>query len=90
MSDPLESMLNQAVVLDTSTPIVYIGTLVEIASETVVLVDADVHDCRDGHANKEVYLAESALNGLAVNRRSVVVMKSAIISASRLEDIVAE
>jgi len=90
MSDPLEIMLNESVVLDTATPIVYIGRLVEITEHTFALEDADMHDCRDGHANKEHYLAETRDEGVAVNRRRVVVMRSFVISVSRLKDIVAE
>ncbi len=90
MNAPLERMLNECVVLDTATPIVYIGRLVEITDRVFVLADADMHDCRDGHANKEVYLAEAKRDGLAVNRRNIVVMRSVVISASRLADVVAE
>ncbi len=90
MSEPLDEMLNQAVVLDTVTPILYIGTLAEATEAVFVLVDADIHDCRDGHANKEVYLAEAHRDGVAVNRRRLVVMRSAVISIARLADIVTE
>ena len=90
MSDPLESMLGQQVVLDTGTPIVYIGELKQITDYAFVLHNADMHDCRDGHANKEVYLAEAHSEGIAVNRGNVVVMRSAIISVSRLDDVVTE
>lgn len=88
MTGPLERMLNQPVVLDTDGPIVYIGTLIEVTPHEFVLSDTDMHDCRDGHANKEHYLAEARQEGLAVNRRSVVVMRSVIISVSRLADVV--
>lgn len=88
MSDPLERLVSQAVVLDTDTPILYIGRLEEVTSAVFVLVDADMHDCRDGHANKETYLVEARRDGITVNRRRVIVMRSAVISVSRLEDIV--
>lgn len=93
MSDPLVSLLNDQVVLDTATPIVYIGTLVEVTDHVFVLKDADMHDCREGHANKETYavqMARTFSDRVAVNRRAVVVMRSAVISVSRLSDIVAE
>ena len=90
MSDPLAELLNEPVVLDTITPILYIGTLVEVTDTGFVLQDADMHDCRDGHANKEVYIAEAHRSGTPINRRHVVVMRSAVISVSRLADIVAE
>ena len=90
MSDPLNRMLDEAVVLDTATPIVYIGKLTEITDQVFVLTDVDMHDCRDGHANKEEYLAEVHSDGVPVNRRQVVVMRTFIISVSRLCDVVSE
>jgi small nuclear ribonucleoprotein (snRNP)-like protein len=83
-------MLNEEVVLDTTTPIVYIGTLVEVTEHTFVLTDADMHDCRDGHADKELYLRETREHGVAANRRKLVVLRNAVISASRLKDIAAD
>lgn len=90
MNDPLAAMLNDLVVLDTGTPIVYLGRLVELHEHAFVLESSDMHDCRDGHMNKEPYLAESQREGITINRRRVVVMRSAIISVSRLADIVQE
>jgi hypothetical protein len=90
MSDPLQRLLGQHVVLDTGTPIVYVGRLVDCSDTTFVLEEADMHDCRDGHVQKEHYLAETQRDGVTVNRRQVVVMRSAIISVSRLADIVVD
>ena len=89
-SDPLARMLNDVVVLDTATPIVYIGKLTEITDHVFVLMDVDMHDCRDGHANKEAYLARARTDGVPVNRRQVVVTRSFIISVSRLADVAVE
>lgn len=88
MDDALRRMIGKPVVLDTGTPIIFIGTLDEIGEHVFVLTAADMHDCRDGHANKEHYLAEIHQDGVTVNRRQIVVMRSAIISVSLLEDIV--
>ncbi|MEK6677149.1 MAG: hypothetical protein AABZ47_16030 [Planctomycetota bacterium] len=87
---PLQRMLNQEVVFDTATPIVYIGTLVEITDTLFVLCDGDMHDCRDGHASKEHYLIQARQDGVAKNRHNVVVMRTVVISVSRLTDIVAD
>jgi hypothetical protein len=86
--EPLRRMIDEMVVLDTLTPIVYIGRLVELTNTTFVLQRADMHDCRDGHANKELYLVEAARDGVAVNRLQVVVMRSTVISVSLLQDVV--
>ena len=90
MNDPLEKMLNEVVVLDTANPIVYIGTLVEVTERSLVLSNADMHDCRDGHANKEHYIAQAYRDEISVNRRNVVVARTAVISVSRLSDVVAD
>ena len=90
MNDPLSRLVGEVVVLDTGTPIVYIGRLVEATDQVFVLESAEMHDCRDGHANKEAYLAELLEGPLPVNRRSVVVMRSVVISVSRLSDVVVE
>jgi len=87
MSDPVERFLNEQVILDTTTPIVYIGRLIEVSKHAFVLCDTDMHDCREGHAGKELYLAEVSRDGVTVNRRQVVVMKEAVISVSRLADV---
>ncbi len=88
MGDPLEAMFGSDVVLDTATPILYVGKLVEATDLVFVLTDADLHDCRDGHANKEMYLTEARESGVAVNRKKIVVMRSIVISVSRLADVV--
>lgn len=89
MSDPLERMIGEEVILDTGTPIVYVGKLLDVTDHTFVLEDADMHDFRDGHAGKEQYLAELAEGAVTVNRRQVVVLKPTVISVSKLSDIVA-
>ena len=90
MGDPLQEMVDEVVVLDTGTPIVYIGRLVEANGSVFVLESADMHDCRDGHANKEEYLAHAHHGEMSVNRRKVVVMRSVVISVSRLSDVVTD
>ncbi len=88
MSDePLRQWINEVVVLDTLTPIVYIGRLVELTDTTFVLDQADMHDCRDGHANKELYLVETCHGTVSVNRSRVIVMRASVISVSRLSDV---
>ncbi len=88
MEASFESFLNEVVVLDTGGPMVYLGTLAAVTSTGFVLVDADVHDTRDGHATPEVYVNEVRLQGISVNRRRVLVMRSAVASVSRLADVV--
>ena len=88
MTDELDRLLNKTVVLDTDGPVVFLGILTEITGGGFWLEDADIHDCRDGHASKEAYLLEAKLNGITANRRRIFVMTSAVISGSALDDIV--
>jgi hypothetical protein len=90
MSDPLAPLLNQRVVLDTGTSIIYIGLLTEYTENLFVLRDADLHDCRDGHLSKEAYLADICRSGLTANRGKVIVMRSAVMSLSPLAEVVAD
>ncbi len=88
MSSPFHKFLDDQVVLDTGGPIVYLGRLVQVHQAGFVLTDADVHDCRDGHATKEVYVNEAKHHGISPNRREVFVLRSSVISLSRLSDVV--
>lgn len=90
MSSPFDAFLSQAVVLDTGGPMVFLGTLREVNEAGFVLVDADVHDCRNGHATAEEYVNEARLHGVSPNRRRVLVMRAAVVSLSRLDEVVEE
>jgi hypothetical protein len=88
MSDPFERLIGRAVVLDTGTSIVYVGTLLEVTEHTFVLEQADIHDCRNGHASPESYIADAGRGGVTPNRNHIVVMRSRIMSVSALDDVI--
>ena len=90
MTEDVERLIGQPIVLDTAGPIVYLGTLKEVSPGGFWLQDADVHDCRDGHASKEAYLIEAGRNGVSLNRRRVFVLVGSILSVSALSDILVE
>jgi hypothetical protein len=83
-----DEFLTQPVVLDTGGPIVYLGVMTEANETGFWLHDAEVHDTRDGHATQEVYISEAATRGISPNRRRVFVLRSAVMSISKLEDVV--
>lgn len=85
---PLTRMIGEMVVLDTGTPIVYLGILEEVTDRELRLTGADLHDCRDGHATTEMYVAAAARQGVEINRSEIIVMRSVVISVSRLADVV--
>ncbi len=90
MAGPFETFIAKIVVLDTGGPVVYIGTLIEVNDAGFMLESADVHDERSGHATVESYLNDVSVQGIAVNRKKVLVMRSKVMSVSRLEDVVTE
>ncbi len=95
MSQPsLDAFLNRRVVLDTQGAIVYIGLLEAYDERGYWLAEADVHDRNEGHSSKERYVNDAHLlerEGIKnVNRRRVFVERSAIISVSALDDVIAD
>ena len=83
----LDQLIGQTVVVDTSGPFTYLGTLREVGPHSIVLADADVHDSRETSTTTERYLVESRRHGVRVNRRSVMILARRVISVSRLDDV---
>ncbi|MCK6455415.1 MAG: hypothetical protein L6Q92_02630 [Phycisphaerae bacterium] len=88
--DSFLALTGETIVLDTAGPILFIGTLREVRPDGFWLDNADVHDCSEGHANKELYVCEARQTGVRPNRRSVFVVRQAVISASRLSDAIVD
>ncbi len=86
----LHGLIGRNVVLDTQGTILYLGRLADIDETGFRLVDADVHDCTEGHAGKELYVIEAAHYGIRVNRKEVFVFRSSVLSMSAMDDIVTE
>lgn len=86
----LEAYIGRQVVLDTAGPIVYLGNLKDANEAGFWLENADIHDSREGHAGKELYVYESKVGGVRSNRKRVFVMRSTVISLSALDEAVHE
>ena len=84
----LKSLVGQEVVVDVKHSHLYVGTLAKIGNDSIVLRDADVHFCGDSQTTTELYLVETRKNGLRPNRAAVYVMRSEVLSVSRLSDII--
>ena len=93
MGESLQQYVQRRVVLDTDTPTIYIGTLLEVDEYGYWLGDADVHDRNDGHSTKEEYINEACTLERSGNRRTnrskVFVERRAVISISALSEVVA-
>jgi hypothetical protein len=76
------------VVLDVCGPYIYLGTLEHVGPEAFVLVQADVHFTEQGGASSEVYIRDAASGGIYPTRDRVYVMRSEVVSVSRIQDVV--
>lgn len=90
LNQTLLCYLDRTVVLDTAGSIVFLGTLKQILEEGFWLENADLHDCNEGHAGKEVYVHESRVGGIRTNRKRLFVMRCTVISVAALADVVQE
>lgn len=88
MSEKLESLIDQEVVLDTAGPMIYLGRMQSFSADGFWLTAADVHNENEGHAPREQYIAESARDGIRVNRERVFVFRHTVISVSALADVI--
>jgi hypothetical protein len=86
----LDQLVGRDVVIDTAGPIVYLGKLVSQDDRGFWLEGADLHNCTEGHATREQYIAESARDGIHVNRRRIFVLRQVAFSISAISDVVAD
>lgn len=84
----LEDMLRRDVVIDTTTPLLYIGRLVDVGEHFITLEDVDVHDTTEGTSTKEVYCIDAKKYGIKKNRKRVLIVRKMVVSISLLEDVI--
>jgi hypothetical protein len=85
---PWSTLAGKWVVVDMSSPYVYLGRLVGEASGFIVLEEADCHDLRDTTTTRERYVLDCRVHGIRANRHRVWVRMGEIVGISRLEDVV--
>jgi hypothetical protein len=85
-----ENLLGEVIVIDLSSPYVYLGRLVETRGDYLLLADADAHDLRDAVTTREKYILDACSHGVNANRRWVWVSRREIVGISRLDDVVGE
>ncbi len=87
MKEGLKKFLKKKIVIDTRSSWIYIGTLKNIGTDSLELTDVDVHDNKDTHTTKEIYLLDTRKTGIKSNRNSVHINLDYIVSYSLLEDV---
>jgi hypothetical protein len=85
-----EHLPGEVIVIDLSSPYVYLGRLVETRGDYLLLADADAHDLRDATTTREKYILDARSHGVNANRRWVWVSCREIVGISRLDDVVGE
>lgn len=84
----LDALIGRQIVVDTSSPYVYIGTLAGHDHRYVILEQADVHDLRDTTTTRENYIVDSRRFGVRPNRDRVYVRIGDVVSLSALDDVI--
>ena len=81
-------LIGEQVVADTKGSYIYIGVLDAVNGDSLVFNDVDVHYRGDSSTTSELYLIQTAKNGIRVNRKRVYVLTREVMSLSKLSDIV--
>ena len=84
----IASYVGSVVVLDTATPLLYIGTLEQVHDGFLTLTDVDVQDSKQMNSSKELYILEARKFGVKKNRHRVEVRGDVIVSISKLEEVI--
>jgi len=87
-ADAWKPFVGHEVVVDTSTPYVFIGMLAEVSDHTMTLKDVDVHDGGESRSTKEQYVMEAKKSGIRMNRKAATVRVETVICVSKLADVV--
>lgn len=85
--DWFNEWIGSEVVVDVSSPFVYLGVLRGSDGHYLMLEDADAHDLRDGSASRELYILDSCQHGIRRNRKRVLIRRDEVVSISKLEDV---
>lgn len=86
----LMELIGRVVVADVQGAIVFIGTLIRVARDSVVLEKADVHDCEQSYSGKELYVVNARTAGFTPNRKKVYISMNKIVAISAMDDIIVD
>ena len=89
-AENFEALRGRDVVLDVSSPYVYLGRLVSWDRAYFHLENVDVHDLRDTHTTRDLYVLDAHRYGINSNRKRAMVRIADVVSLSALEDVTSE
>ncbi len=84
----LADWIGEVVVIDCAHPYVAIGTLQNVRTDFLELVDADMHDLRDSSTSRENYLVKTARHGVIPTRALLVFRMEHVVGISPLAEVV--
>lgn len=79
--------MGKVIVIDLKSTYVCLGTLKSFDDGFFELVDADLHDFRDGTATREVYVYHAAHVGVRRNRSRILIRRDEIVAISALSEV---
>ncbi len=85
---PFDRFAGRAVVVDTESQLIYLGTLIGADEWFIELAEADCHDRHEGHSTNEKYVMEASKFGVKTNRKRVAILRTKIVSISKIEDVI--
>jgi hypothetical protein len=86
----LQEFIGEKIVVDLHAQYVCLGTLTKVDDHYLELRNADMHDLRDTHTTRELYVADSKATGIKRNRKRLLVVRTEIVGIARLDDVVDE
>jgi hypothetical protein len=76
------------IIIDLSSPFVFVGRFVELRDGFLVLEEVDAHDLRDTSTTRDQYVRQLRLHGINVNRTAAWVRLGEVVAISLLDDVV--
>ena len=86
-SRSLRQMLGEVIVLDMASRSVFLGELIEVTPQFIVLKDADAHDLRDTSTTRDSYILDARQHGISIARSEVWVRIEEVVSVSKLSAV---
>ena len=86
----LQEFIGEKIVIDLQTQYVCLGTLKKFDDHFLELLNADMHDLRDTHTTRELYVVESKATGIKRNRKRLLLVRAEIVGIAKLDDVVDE
>jgi len=81
-------LAGKQVIVDLSSPFVFVGRFVEMRDGFLALEEVDAHDLRDTSTTRDQYVRQLRLHGINVNRTAAWVRLGEVVAISLLDDVV--